>query len=239
MFEKPWRGRLLALLACLTCDLVAPLVLVRNDGGFLAFVMLMANLACLLGAPLLLLLFLGGPLRRVVAAAVAQLVLGAVTFLGGAPSLHVLYLAVLGRPIEATVVDGVRECGEQAHGQDAATSYVCTTYLELAGPDGEEVRGGPMPARDSAEARAAAGREDGDPAGPITVREDRLGLLRPLPADPRTGWPVAGTGRQIHAGALVICWIAFLGTLAAAVVGGRRQRSRAESSGEDGVPPGP
>lgn len=233
MLWKPWQGRLLALLACLTCDLVAPLILGRNDGGILSFVMLMANMGGLLGAPLLLLLFLGGRLRWVAAAALTQLILGLVTFLGGVQPLHALYLTVLGRPVEATVADTINECGVQAHGQDAATSYVCTNFLKLVGPGGDEVGGGAMMGSEFVGARLEAVRTD--PAESIVVLEDPLGLLRPLPADPRTGWPMVSTARHVHAVVLVICWIIFLGTLAVAVVTSRGQRPRVESPSEDGA----
>ncbi len=235
MLSKPWQGRLLALVACLICDLVAPSILGRNDGGILSFVMLIANMGGLLAAPLLLLLFLGGRLRWVAAAALTQLILGLVTFLGGAQPLHALYLTVLGRPVEATVADTIRECGEQAHGQDAATSYVCTNFLKLEGPSGDEVGGGAMMGSEFVGARLEAVRTDGDPAESIVVLEDPLGLLRPLPADPRTGWPMVSTAKHVHAVVLVICWIMFLGTLAVAVVTSRGQRPRVESTSEDGA----
>ncbi|GIH91781.1 hypothetical protein ACFFMN_28985 [Planobispora siamensis] len=229
-----WRPKpihLLTLLACLVCDLVAPLYLVRNDEGFLALLMFLAWMAGLLAAPVLLflLLYAGGRKRWAVPVAAAQFVLGLVTFAGGAQPLHAVYLTVLGRPVEAVVADSARECGHHVTGQAAEIGpYVCTATLELVRPDGEAVAGGGMHGNEFADARLEAAMTDGNPADSITVLEDPLGLVSPRTADPATGRPDIGDFGRIHAVVLVICWIVFAGSLAAALVTGRR-RPRTES----------
>ncbi|MEU7897371.1 hypothetical protein AB0B45_31470 [Nonomuraea sp. NPDC049152] len=223
---------LLAFLACLVCDLVAPLTLVRDDGGFFPLLTLFAGMVSLLAAPLLLLLSLGRLTRWTVAAAVMQLVLGFVTFAGGAQPLHALYLSMLGRPVEATVADTTDRCGNQPTGQDAATGpYVCTVFLDLVQPDGDPVAGGAMIGSEFTSARWEAVRKDGNLSDSITVLEDPLGLVRPLPADPGTGRPMMSDPKSIHGVILVICWIAFAGSLVAVFATSRRPR--VTSAGED------
>ncbi|WP_433242074.1 hypothetical protein ACQPYK_37370 [Streptosporangium sp. CA-135522] len=230
---KRWRPQpihLLAFLACLICDLVAPLILGRNDDGFLVLLMLMAQMVALLAAPLLLafaLYFaLNGRRQWVVAAVLTQLVLGFVTFLGGARPLHISYLTVLGRPVEAVIADTTQYCGKQVTGQDAATGpYVCTTFLQLRRPDGSAVAGGDLFGGDA----ESESPETVPPSDSITVLEDRLGLVRPIPADPRTGWPVMSDFGRVHVMVLVICWIAFAASLATAITSGLR-RPRADSA---------
>ncbi|MFB9889720.1 hypothetical protein [Planobispora takensis] len=224
-----WRPKpvhLITFLACLICDLVAPLSLVRNDEGFIALLMLLAWMAAVPAAPVLLglLLHLGGGRRWAVIAATAQFVLGLVTFAGGAQPLQAVYLTALGRPVEAVVADSTRECGNQVTGQAAeAGAYTCRGTLELVRLDGEAVAGGGMRGSDLVDARLEAARADGNPTDSITVLADPLGLVSPLTADPATGRPDVSGPRRIHAAALVVCWIVFAGSLATALVTGRRR----------------
>ncbi|MFF5208022.1 hypothetical protein [Streptosporangium sp. NPDC000396] len=233
---KPKPKHLIPLLACLVCDLVAPLTISRNDGGFFPYLMFMAFFFGLLATPILLLLTLSGRTRWVVTTALAQFVLGAAIFLGGVQPLHALYLSVLGRPVEATVADTTDRCGRSATGQDAALGpYTCTVFLELVGPDGDPVAGGAMIGSEFTQARREAARTDGNPSDSFTVLEDPLGLVRPLPADPGTGRPMMSDLKNIHAVILVICWIALAGSYAATVV--TSLRPQAESLSENAAGP--
>ncbi|MBG0828638.1 hypothetical protein HS041_12750 [Planomonospora sp. ID67723] len=213
---------------------MAPLHLVRNDGGFFSVLMLLALMASLLAAPLLLFLCLYGRGRWAACAVLAQIVLGFVTFAGGAQPLHAVYLVALGRPVEATVAGSTSECGHQVTGQAAETGpYVCTATLDLVGPDGEAVAGGGMRGNEFVGARLEAARTDGDPADSITVLEDPLGLARPLTADPATGWPEIGDLQGLHAVVLVLCWAALAGSLLAVSATGLRRRRTTPPAGAD------
>ncbi|MFI5493888.1 hypothetical protein [Actinoplanes sp. NPDC051859] len=220
--EPPsWSDRLLppgALFVAACTDFLAPVRFADGDVGvgFAGWLVFVTGFAGLLAAPILL-LFLGLPTRLLRIAIVTQVLLGPLAFCAGGDLTRDGYLAVVGRPVSASVADRDRECHSGTVGPASDRPAGCADYLWLQRPNGRPVSGPKL--GDGAAGMAAFATT----SGPVEMIEDPLGLARAIPAADRD----PATTRDWIVGVLLATgWVLLLGSLSAGLVAKLRLRGR-------------